>query len=172
VFDLWRRDRSNNNRARLFTTTVDFLVRVSQADGNFNPPELTFESSLIPSVAPSTTRQAPMSIQCGRNTFSTPAVSTNSVRIGVRDIDSNTAGRTQQCTFEPQSITWVATAADLPRGVVLGNLTYLPGGANTGLAYIDLSWRPQCEDLSQVKHPHRLRTRLQLTSAYFIMPVP
>ncbi len=126
-------------------------MRVSQADGNLNPPEVTFESSLIPGVVPATTRATPLSIQCGRTTFSSGSVSLDFLRIGVRDVDSSTAGRTQQCPFEPQSITWIATAADLPRGISVGNITYPVTGPNTGLAFVDVRWRPQCEDLSQVR---------------------
>lgn len=143
---------------KTLSTPIDLLVRVSETPGNGNPPKLSTTPNSnfnFIDIIPSTTRSTAVTVQCGRSTWMLGGSYTQEkLRVGFKDDDTT-------CTNSPQFVAWITQSHDLPKGVVFskdvapaGNFTRLNSGPPTpverGLAYLDLFWRPQCEDLSQI----------------------
>ena len=144
---------------KVLSTPVDMLVSVAETPGNGNPPKLytlpDAEKGFL-NIVPKTTRASPITVACGRDTWSMSTYNHKRLRVGFKDDD------TIGCTNMPQFIDFITQSHDLPKGVQFslaaapaGNFTRLASTSSStpvqyGLAYLDIFWRPQCEDLSQI----------------------
>jgi len=136
---------------------LDLIVIVVNAEGNPNPPEATFvndpvASALgIPLVTLETTRSNPVQIACGNTMFTHNGETRAFIRVGFKDRDDSRI----ECppiaaAKKPQALDYITQGAEVPKGVTISPLRTLASGENNGAGYVDVTWRPQCEDPSQV----------------------
>ena len=163
-----------NSDAHATSVMADFIIRVSDAPNNGNPPVATHEddpraSALgITGVAPRTSRMAPMQIMCGSSTFFRhSSASTESapvyeyaqeyLRVGFKDIDDSRFA----CQAPGDVIKRIRPSRSVPKGLNFSGALQLERQTYDefnrgekenplGAAYLDVTWTPQCEDPSQV----------------------
>jgi len=142
--------------------TVDFLIRVIDSSDNPNPPSRTFNSDPtvavggvnngITGVSPASTPSSPYVVECAASLFYVPSGSSgpatlSRLRVGYKDPDD----KTTVCRNSPQNILWIQPITDMPPGVAMSALQdQTTGSSPSGASYIDITWTPQCEDLSQI----------------------
>lgn len=150
---------------------IEITVRIKEASVNFDPPFVTTNPNPIVDVlgiqgaVPASCQQAPIQIYCGRTRFEMgnggSMYSQDFLRISFKDFDDGTSA--QICSGSakalPQQIKLIQEASTLPTGVRLGTLVAggsLEGVGNVdylnpaGAAYVDLTWRPSCENPSDL----------------------
>ena len=124
---------------------VDFLIRVQDSASDPNPPVAGYNASVVPGLAPATSRAAPITVTCGRPGFTLgPGGPTAAaVRVAYYDPDD---GLSFKCVSSPNAIASIAPANTFPSGVTLSALARVGS-----YGYLDIQWQPRCEDVSQVR---------------------
>ena len=152
-------------------SVIDFGLEVVKAWGlnNWQPPYAWYGDTaslrgrspppaallgVTPLSAFGLSQYPPLQIQCGRQAFRMETVagavlwSAPHVRIAYTDdfiVPKATCGQ-----GIAQSIAVIKQSTDLPKGVELSEIVRKESEQDAASAYIDLTWRPQCEDSSQV----------------------
>ena len=109
-------------------------------------PLATFDDGAFPKIV----------IQCGRTQFRMSKPSDPSGTLWDREYlriaftDDFTAATAICGLGESQSIENIVQQTDLPKGVTISQMMRVETEQDAASAYIDISWRPQCEDHSQV----------------------
>jgi len=153
-------------------STMDFSVDVIKAWSFYNhqPPYSYFgdpsflNGRLAPppallGITPLTTFDDPsfprLKIQCGRTSFRIQAADTGGMvwdedYFRVAFTDDFNAVRATCGLGMAQSIAAIWQQTDLPKGITMTELRLVESEQNAASGYMDVSWRPQCEDHSQV----------------------
>jgi hypothetical protein len=109
-------------------------------------PMSTFENAQYPMLQ----------IQCGRTFFNmpTPLIAGSSLwdrdYLRIAYTDDFNAAKAVCGQGLAQSIDRIWQMNDLPKGVKFSKMTKIETEQDAAAAYFDLTWRPQCEDFSQV----------------------
>lgn len=146
----------SRDRGNVMAVPIDLIVEVVLAENNPNQPIATFVRSLqekegVPGVTLSTTREEPVVISCGNNRFLHAGVEQSFIRVGFKDRDDLVIVNECDAALKPQELRYIKQAAEFPKGVQVSGLTRVTGGAAPhGAGFVDITWRPQCEDPSQV----------------------
>jgi len=112
---------------------VDFLVKVlSPGISNWHSPKLAFPLG--------TTSTNNVQIQCGEDQWIFNGTTTSFRVYFQNEVNTKPA----ECIETAQKLRYIAPSTDLPKGV-----SYTQH-VESNLNYIEVTWRPQCEDLSQV----------------------
>jgi hypothetical protein len=152
-------------------STIDFSVDVIKAWNFYNhqPPYSYFGQFMLGGrvapppnlieITPLTTFDDPafptLKIQCGRSTFfihtgATKEAVWNAEYFRVAFTDDFNAKRATCGLGMSQSIAAIGQQTDLPKGITITQLRLVESEQNAASGYIDVSWRPQCEDPSQI----------------------
>ncbi|EKX46869.1 hypothetical protein GUITHDRAFT_137864 [Guillardia theta CCMP2712] len=112
---------------------VDFLVKVlAPGTSNWHAPKFAFPLT--------TTNVNSVQIQCGENQWIFNSTTPTFKVYFQNDVNTKPA----ECIETGQRLRYIAPSTDLPKGV-----SYTQH-VESNLNYIEIAWRPQCEDLSQV----------------------
>lgn len=145
------------------SSPMELTVHVKSAPENADPPAFTNKQNPVVDVAgvqhaiPASCPQSAVQIYCGRERFELGVggsrYSNDFIRIAFKDPDDGTG---VVCTADqlqkdiPQAIKTLHEVSSLPAGIELGPLTNDFSGQGylnpKGAAYIDLKWRPACEN--------------------------
>jgi hypothetical protein len=145
------------------SSPLELTVHVKSAPANPDPPAFTSKPNPYVDVAgvehaiPASCPQSAVQIYCGRERFELGAggskYSKDFIRIAFKDPDDATGVVCTENELQkdmPQKIKALHGVASLPAGIELGPLVNDFGGQGylnpKGAGYIDLTWRPACEN--------------------------
>lgn len=150
---------------------VEISVDVKEAPSNADPPAFTSNPNPVTDVSgvdhalPVTCPQSAVNIYCGRQRFELgeggSKYNKDFLRVAFKDVDDGTnifcdpANPSNIAKKTPQQIKVIQPASTMPAGIEIGNLvsgTALPASYlnRNGAGYVDLTWRPQCENPSDL----------------------
>ena len=152
---------------------LDITVQVKQTDSNGDAPAMTtldnpnVDNSGVENAVPASCPQSPVQIYCGRERFELGDYSQNYLRLAFKDPDDQVGF--DNCDLAnpetipkqlPQQLKVIHEASTLPVGItyvqprIVAGASLQTGDTNylnpEGAGYIDIRWRPACENPSQL----------------------
>mmetsp|Transcript_88781 Transcript_88781/g.236306 ORF Transcript_88781/g.236306 Transcript_88781/m.236306 type:complete len:931 (-) Transcript_88781:51-2843(-) len=125
------------------SSAIDLLIRVQDSSSDPTPPITLSNASSVSGLTPPTTRAQPVRVTCGRPGFTVGSNTlASSLRVAFADPDD---GQSIVCVSTPNTVDWIYQSNDFPSGLSVTS-TVRKGS----LGYVDLTWTPKCEDVSQV----------------------
>jgi len=150
---------------------IEISVDVKVAPANADPPAFTFnprpltDVSGIQDAVPVTCPQSAVQVYCGRKRFELgeggSKYSKDFLRVSFKDVDDGTGifcdaeNPDNIAKKKPQQIKVIQAASTLPAGIAIGDLVFGPSLPSSylnpnGAGYVDLTWRPRCENPSDL----------------------